>query len=299
VLTSLKQLLSSIVDYAGIFPPAQLNLPEAMLMYDRAQSSSEQWMLNQFVLPASRLQDWIKLLPTLPPSPHPKGWCLSVILSQNWSAELDMIEQLTQVAVLHQHNTRISAWEIAPLAPDEIKAVRLHLPAEAIAFWEIPVGADLAPYLPVLQQTGMAAKLRTGGITSAAFPDCAQLSQSILSLAKANIPFKATAGLHHALRGDYRITYDSNSVSTTMHGFLNVALLAAFALQQTITFDQALALLEESSIAAFQFTHTAITWRDRSLSLLEIDRSRKQFFRSFGSCSFQEPIDDLNHLKLF
>lgn len=295
MLLSLKQLLSAIVDYAGLFPPAQLSLAEALATYDRAWSSSHHWMLGHFVVPASRLPELIQLLSSLPSrSNFSQPWTLSVILSSNWVAELEQIHQLS-------HTTRqilIRALEVAPLSPDEIQQVHQNLPTEVTAFFEIPFGVDLAPYLKVLQQPGTAAKLRTGGLTNDAFPNSRQLAQRILSLAEAQIPLKATAGLHHPLQGQYRLTSQADSASATMHGFLNVLLLAALAYQSRIRCDEAVAILEERSHHSFQFTDTTISWREHSLTSSEIEHSRQQFFHSFGSCSIQEPIADLDHLEL-
>jgi hypothetical protein len=292
MLTSLKQLLTSIVDYAGLFPPAQLSLLEAMTQYDRAKSSPYQWMLDRFVLPASRLQELVTLLPKFCEGDEFNPWSLSVILSKNWEAELEQLQEIHKTS----HTIVITALEVAPLPPDEIEQVCSNLPPEVFSFFEIPFDVDLQPYVKVLQQTGAAAKLRTGGITSNAFPDGAQLSQRILTLTEAQIPFKATAGLHHPLRGNYRLTYQPDSATATMHGFLNLVLLTAFA-YQSITDDEALVLLAETTIAPFQFTDTTIRWHDYSLSLSDIAHCR-QSFRSFGSCSFQEPIDDLCNLGL-
>jgi hypothetical protein len=296
VLTALQQLLASIVDYAGLFPPAQLSLSDAIATYDRARASPHAWMLDRFVIPAARLPELSQLLSTASESRAASlPWTLSVILSKNWETELEQIRQTVSPQFSQVH---IRALEVAPLPVGEMLQVCQHLPAEVEIFWEIPFDADLEPYLQVLRQTHTAAKLRTGGISAEAFPDSAQLSQRILSLAEAQIPFKATAGLHHALRGNYHLTPQPNSVATTMPGFLNLATLAALAQQQRIRSSEALNLLEERSITAFQFTDTAITWRDHALSLPEIERSRRQFFRSFGSCSLQEPLDDLDHLGL-
>lgn len=295
MLLSLKQLLSAIVDYAGLFPPAQLSLPEALAICDRAWSSPHHWMLGHFVVPASRLSELIQLLPSLPSrSNSSQPWTLSVILSPNWVAELEQIHQLSHAT----SQILIRALEVVPLPPDEIQQVYQHLPTEVTAFFEIPFGVDLAPYLKVLQQPGTAAKLRTGGLTNDAFPDSGQLAQRILSLAEAQIPLKATAGLHHPLRGQYRSTSQADSASATMHGFLNVLLLAALAYQGSISGDEAVAILEERSHHSFQFTDTTIHWREHSLALSEIERSRQQFFHSFGSCSIQEAIADLDHLEL-
>lgn len=294
MLRTLKQLLSSIVDYAGLFPPAQLSLSEAVTVYDRTQSSPSRWLLGRFVLPASRLSEFVTLLKAAPEAVYSRHWPLSVILSKNWAIEL---EQLCHLQTAN-HQILIKILEVAPLPLADIQQLCPQLPEGITTFFELPWRADIEPYLALLQQFGVAAKLRTGGVTSDAFPNSAQLCQPIISLAKAQIPFKATAGLHHPLRGHHRLTDAPNSASTAMHGFLNVALLAAFAYQQRITLDAAIALLEERSIHHFQFTETAIRWRDYSLSLLELEHSRQKFFHSFGSCSIQEPINDLQTLSL-
>ena len=308
-LTLIKPLLTSIVDYAGLFPPAQLSLAEAMKIYKQAQSASYHWMLDRFVLPAARFHEFVQLLETstaIDLEQHTdkssdKPWSLSVILSHNWLAELTQIQQI-QAALQFNHSIMIRAFEVASLPPAEIEEICLCLPAEVTAFFEIPVDAVLDPYLQVLkqvlQQRNVAAKLRTGGITNHSFPDCTQLGDRILSFAQAQIPFKATAGLHHPLRGDYRLTYQPDSSDATMHGFLNVAILASLAYQQSITQDEAVALLEERSITSFQFTNTEVIWRNHRLSVPAIEQARQQFFHSFGSCSFQEPLDDLHNLGL-
>lgn len=296
MLTSLKQLLARIVDYAGIFPPAQLSLPEAINIYDRIHSSPHRWMLDRFVLPATRLLEFIKLLPSEEASSS-QPWSLSVIVSRNWRSELEQIYQATKTGRHNQPSIWISSLEVAPLLPDEIQLIRLEIPAEVDTFFEIPFNVGLEPYLDILHQIGAGAKLRTGGITSDAFPDSTQLGQRILSLANARIPFKVTAGLHHALRG-HCLTHALSKTSTTMHGFLNVAIASAFAYQRTITLNEVVAILEESSINSFQLSDIEIGWHESSLPILAIEQSRQQFFRSFGSCSFEDPIHDLYDLKL-
>lgn len=296
MLTSLKQLLSSIVDYAGLFPPAQLSLPEAMTVYDRALASPHAWMLDRFVLPAARLPEFCQLLPSVRAASS-RPWNLSVLLSQQWELELAQVQQ-TIAALPHDAKVAITALEVAPLSPAEIPQVCQQCPVGSDLFFEIPFDRDLEPYLAPLHQTGSAAKLRTGGITQAAFPSRTHLSQRILALASAHIPFKATAGLHHPLPGTYALTEAAESDRATMHGFLNVALVAAFVQSGTWTIAEATALLEESPMTAFHWTETEVRWRDRTLSLTEIAQARQQGFRGFGSCSFQVPIDDLHHLHL-
>ncbi len=193
--------------------------------------------------------------------------------------------------------------------------------------FEIPLDKDLTPYINALQGTHVAAKIRTGGIVPDAFPTVVQLYQCIHTFAEAQIPFKATAGLHHPLRASYPVTYDAGSPTTAMHGFLNVAILSALLYQRplagkwqarvgsresgdksfgsrlnqnhgSLTMDEGLDVIQTSSIQAFHFTDDRVSWNNYHLSLPEIETARQRFFRSFGSCSFQEPIHNLQQLRL-
>jgi hypothetical protein len=83
-----------------------------------------------------------------------------------------------------------------------------------------------------------------------------------------------------------------------MYGFLNLAVLAALLHWQKITLQEAVEVLQNSNSNSFQFTTDVITWRGYHLNIAEIEQARQKFFRSFGSCSFQEPVDDLKELKL-
>lgn len=293
MLGSLKALLTSVVDYAGLFPPAKLDLREAMEHYVQNLASPYAWMLGRFVIPASRLQELVKLLPAFPL----KHWSLSIISS----GDLESIEQVRRrsppKASLDAGNKiAITALEFSPLSPPEIERVLSDLPTGVEAFFEIPLNSDLKPYLNVLRHTGAAAKIRTGGTTINAFPSVFQLSQCIFSFAEAQVPFKATAGLHHPLPAEYPLTSEPDSPATLMHGFLNVAILAAFAYWQKVRSEEALEILKEISNDAFQFKEDRVCWRDRCLDILEIAAARQYFFRSFGSCSFQEPVNDLKHI---
>ena len=289
MITSVKALLSSVVDYAGLFPPAKLSLREAMANYAQDQMASHSWMLGHFVLPASLLNEFEQLLPTFPL----KQWSLSAILSRELEPEIERVQSLNG-----RNEIAVTALEFPPLPPTEIERVLPRLPAGVDSFFEIPLSANLEPYLAALQHTSASAKIRTGGTTVDAFPTITQLCRFIFSCAEAQVPFKATAGLHHPLLGNHRLTSEPDSPYSVMHGFLNVAVLAAFVHQQKVTLEEALQVLKERFIDGFQFREDSIWWRDRQLNITEIEEARQSFFRSFGSCSFQEPIDDLKQLKL-
>jgi hypothetical protein len=113
--------------------------------------------------------------------------------------------------------------------------------------------------------------------------------------AKLRVPFKATAGLHHPLPGDYRLTYEPGSAVGRMHGFLNVFIAAALALQGA-DLRVIRKAVEDDERIAFRIGRTGITWNDQRLEADEIVAMRESFGLSFGSCSFTEPFDDLRSL---
>jgi hypothetical protein len=300
MLASVRALLSVVIDYAGLFPPARLTMRDAMTNYVQDQMSPNGWMLNCFVVSASRLAEFETLVSTF----SLRQWSLSVILSGNGKSEID------HVVSYHRNNITVTTLEFPPIPPTEIARLLPHLPTGIDAFFEIPLSGSVETYLATLQNTGTFAKVRTGGITADAFPSTAQLGQFIVACAKAHVPFKATAGLHHPLPGSYRLTYEPHSPSNAMHGFLNVIILAALIYWQKITSNEVLAVLQGEEegrgkrkegrrmIDGFQFQADGIVWGDRHLSLTEIEQARQNFFRSFGSCSFSEPIHDLKELGL-
>jgi hypothetical protein len=95
----------------------------------------------------------------------------------------------------------------------------------------------------------------------------------------------------------HRLTYQADSPSAIMHGFLNVFLAAAF-LRGGMDDPLAVELLNEQAAAAFHFDSDGVLWREHRLGLAEISEARRNFAISFGSCSFTEPVDDLRTLGL-
>ena len=141
-------------------------------------------------------------------------------------------------------------------------------------------------------------KVRTGGVSADVFPSAGDLVRFIRAAHEARVPFKATAGLHHPLRAEYRLTYEPNSACGTMFGFLNLFLAAAFVGAGLDDDDAAVRLLEERDPAAIRFTLDGAEWRGRRLDFESIRRARESGIVSFGSCSFTEPIGDLQSLGL-
>ncbi|MBW4429593.1 MAG: hypothetical protein KME50_35835 [Nostoc desertorum CM1-VF14] len=294
MLASIKTLFSSIVDYAGLFPPAKLTMEEAIANYARYQTACYHWMLGNFVLPVSRINEFEQLLLKLPiKAGKTKHWRLSVIISQEVESAIAKIQALND-----NPKIAIASLEFPPLSLSEIDKVFPYLPADIEAFFEIPYSGDLKAYLTLLQHPGTSAKIRTGGLSAEAFPTISQLYRFIFACAEAQVGFKATAGLHHPQPGKYPLTYESDSPNAMMHGFLNVAVLAVLVYWQKVTAQEALKVLQESTLESFLVSEDSIAWKDRRLDIWELQKARQNFFRCFGSCSFQEPIESLKNLKL-
>jgi hypothetical protein len=189
----------------------------------------------------------------------------------------------------------IEVVELKASTVNEIGHQRNDLPARFIAYFEIPIIADVSPLVKAIATAGARAKIRTGGITPEAFPGAERIVDFLAACKHGGVAFKATAGLHHAVRGEYRLTYEPGTPKAMMYGFLNLFVAAAL-LYTGETGDTAAAALEDREPSAFSFSDDAIQWREKRIALEEIVKFRSRFGISFGSCSFREPIDELASL---
>jgi hypothetical protein len=156
-------------------------------------------------------------------------------------------------------------------------------------YCEVPIET-----LDHVRQAGCLAKLRTGGVKPEAIPSVEEVAAFIRACADRRLAFKATAGLHHPVRSMQLLTYAPDAPRAAMHGFLNVFLAAAFAWHGLRDIDP---ILAETDVSAFSFGEEA-RWREHTLSAAQICEARKNFAHAFGSCSFEEPIQDLKGLGL-
>lgn len=159
-------------------------------------------------------------------------------------------------------------------------------------FAEVPLSAELEAVVAHVARVGALAKVRTGGTTVDAFPSPGDILRFLRACLTSGVRFKATAGLHHPLRGAYRLTYAADSGTGLMYGYLNVMVAAAL-LRLGASDADAQAALAEQSPEAFRVEGDRIIWRDLALSSSGLRELRSGFFTGFGSCSFREPLDEL------
>jgi hypothetical protein len=148
--------------------------------------------------------------------------------------------------------------------------------------------------LDAVKRAGCFAKFRTGGLKPEAIPPIEEVAAFILACADRRLSFKATAGLHHPVRAEQPLTYEADGPRAVMHGFLNVFMAAAFAWRGERAIEP---ILAETEATAFRFDERA-HWRNRSLATDEVREARIHFAHAFGSCSFEEPVRDLQALGL-
>lgn len=250
-----SHLLDHLIDHAALFPPAQLGMPDALAADRVARHGPHAALLGAFVCPASRLAELAGGLMTDETMP------VSVLVDTP--------------TVPRPSDARLDLWmvELARSAAEALVALD-SAPPGLPAYVEVPRDglADELDLLASARRDGRAvgAKVRCGG---AVVPTDAELADFLTGCAARELPFKATMGLHHAVR------------SGTEHGFLNLLAACAAALSGG---DVVAALAERSPEKVVE-----------AVSEPDIDkRVRTELLASYGSCDFGEPVAELTALGL-
>ena len=297
-MKSVDALVAGLVDYAGLFPPASEDMRPALESYASYFQGPDRTALGRFIVPISRVKELEEAGGDLMPrGSRTAPWRLSVLVAEDVRAAS---EEMQKFNCRHSSESKggravIDVAELKASTVDEIGHQRRDLQPEFTPYFEIPITGDVSPLVKAIAQVGARAKVRTGGVTPEAFPPAEAVIRFITACQREAVPFKATAGLHHPIRGEYRLTYEPGGPSGMMYGFLNVFLAAAL-LYGGETEPTALAALEESDPSAFPFADDAIQWRGKRIGAEQILAARSEFAISFGSCSFREPVEELAHL---
>jgi hypothetical protein len=263
-----RELLGALIDHAALFPPASLDMPEAIEADRAARASEHAWILDRFICPASRLGELPRDTPRL-----------SVVLDRG-EGDLEAIHE----ARLDGRAVELIEARIDPTwIPDTQQLIDQTLGEGVRVFWELEPGRGLAGEVAAVRQAGAGAKIRCGG---AAVPPVEGVAAFVAACRDAGAPFKATAGLHHAIRrGD-------------AHGFLNLLAAAVFAHADGLDEDDLIPLLAEDDPAAFSVTADGLSVHAHTAEARAIAEARAELFTAYGSCSFDEPVEDLMTLGI-
>ncbi|MDJ0394163.1 hypothetical protein QMK17_12570 [Rhodococcus sp. G-MC3] len=255
-------LFRGLCDDAALFPPGNVALDVAVPQHIDYVTSAFSDLVGTFVFPATRLSEL-----TPPPSPIR----LSLTVPEGPAAVAEALEIAVRI-----HNVTVVAVEVPVPEGAGIDVLGKIDPSIEVCI-EIPRGLRRAEIFDAVDERGYKAKFRTGGVTADACPDENELAQAIHEATRREIEFKATAGLHHAIRN----TRSDNGFE--QHGYLNVLLAAQAAHSGARVADlvSILANREAGNLA-------------KAVSAIEGSRA----FLSFGTCSIREPLDDLIALGL-
>jgi hypothetical protein len=280
-----RAMMSGAIDYAGLFPPATLDMPTAVHNYDAYRFGPHAWMLGRFIVPVARLDEFAACLPFEADTARK----ISVV------AKPENAPALAEFNAKNGVRARIESVETPVLTLKEMGGVGA-LSREYNVYVEVNIAADPTPLLHAIKQAGVRAKVRTGGTQANQIPAPEQVARFLVACHKVGVGFKATAGLHHALRGAYPLTYEPNAATGEMFGFVNVMLASAVAAAGGNAAEVAAALRANAGVVVD--TEGAKLPGGREISRQAMAEVRKTTLASFGSCSFDEPVQELQHREL-
>lgn len=299
-----KAMLEGLVDYAGLFPPTSLDLETAVATYRDARHGPHGWMLGRFLCPTSQLENLAGVL-TRTMTAGEATWGVSAIFDGPTASG--------DAATFDRHmdpGAKILLAEVkAPAAAtdgrDVVDATDALLP---VVDGALAVSTEITPFveldrgpawgkgvesavagiaaLRTARLRAMGAKLRTGGLTADAFPTPDEVAAFIVACARHGVPFKVTAGLHHPVR------HSDAELGVERHGFLNVVLGAALATGGAAP-DTVAAAISETDPSALDMGVAGLRWRDHRFGVAALRKVRHHVFPAYGSCSFDEPVEDL------
>ena len=281
-MTTTEVLLFQCIDYAGLFPPARLDLHATVENYAQYRAGAQAWALGRLILPANRATEFTESWPS-----YAALWPISLLLND----DADELHHVIELGLF------LDVVECKPMPVEKIGVVRRLLPEGTTVYFEVPVGAGTKESIAAIANVGGRAKVRMGGVTREAIPSGSDFVNFLSHCMEQRVSFKATAGLHHPIRSVHPLTYEPQSDHALMHGFVNVILAAAI-LKNGGGIAEVSAVLEDASPQNFTLGQEHIQWRDWSFTVQQITDVRRDLMVSFGSCSFTEPLAEIKSLEL-
>lgn len=287
---AIRALLTEVIDYAGLFPPATLALEPAIRNYAHYRASDDRWMLGRLVCPTAKLAELSPLVDQLFANGEPlrisalgRGGTTRDEFDIAMRADADDIRRFI---ARHQGRASVDVFETrAPAGAKLSLDMPCFLEANIAANWRDAIAAQIES--AELRQFGF--KLRTGGVAAAAIPPVAQIAFALVAARDARVPIKFTAGLHHPMR------HFNSALNTAMHGFINVFVAGVLCHAQRLDESKLIEILSDEDITHFTFDADGVRYKNLRASIAQIESTRRQVI-SFGSCSFDEPREDLRAL---
>jgi hypothetical protein len=296
-----REFLAELIDDAALFPPALCSMDGALRGHAEAAAGDAFWIAGRFVVPASRL---LEMAAALDDAPAPLG---ATVVFDAPAADAAAFAALARNVEAASPRVACEALEVRigrlPGATEDDRLSALHDALHAsfssppAAYVEVPLAGDaaeealLALHRSRSRGTNLAAKIRCGGQRPGDVPSAEDVATFLWLAARHAVPFKATAGLHHALAH-----VDAGGVAA--HGFLNVIGGAVLAYTRGLDRDSLVALLRERNQSEFALLGRHFGWNGIGADASEIAQARAAFVHSYGSCSFEEPVAELRALGI-
>lgn len=317
---SLLAFTDRLIDYAGLFPPASLNLNKAFSNYISYCDGKYTSMLSGFICPVNKLEQLKDILHS--EKTGNKKIHISAISTGGSTLNEFKLNFERDLGIWHE-------FKSDPDVNANIDSLETKLPEEV---FNSPDNRDLKSLIEIISAKikdnisnpvflffeGISAqnrnnmpealidavsshnlngidagfKLRTGGVTPASFPDPEQIAFCIRTCLDKKVPMKFTAGLHHPFR------HFDKTIGVMMYGFINVFAAGIIAMRHDISNKGIEEILIDEDPSDFIFTDEYFSWKDWKIEIDDIEYARKNLVLSFGSCSFDEPVDDLISLNL-
>lgn len=296
-----RVLFTGLIDYAGLFPPASLDLDASVAGYRTVRSGGDAWIAGRFLCPASRLDDLASALVTTMQRGE-QAWRIGVICDVDAGSCASTARafhlQMDPAASVEIVETRVPPGT-TPHMVHELLTAAGAVNDRIMPFFEVPApnatGAEVVDVIysvtAARDRTGRqcGVKLRCGGATPANVPDPDRVALFIDAATRAELSFKFTAGLHHPLFRRDRET------GVVQHGFFNLLVATAVA-QAGGDLDEIEAAVSDDDPTGFGVSFAGLHWRDRDLASTELTDVRSAGFVAFGSCDFDEPVAELHQM---
>jgi hypothetical protein len=295
MISAAHALVRGFIDYAGLFPPAGLSMPDAVQRFADYQHRSDRWALARLVVPTVRFAEFEQALAAL--SPHDRAgarWPIAALASNDLAADRAAIRSFND---RNASGAMVESLELRVATLADIDAAGERLGRDLELYCELPLSADLPSLVAATKRIGARAKIRMGGIKPVDFPAPEAVLAFLTACAAERVACKGTAGLHHPVRGPAPLTYEPGSGRTTMYGYLNL-ILAAAVLWHHRPEAEAYELLRLPDRTRLTIGEQEVEWAGIKVSAAEIDTTRRHFLLAIGSCSFTEPMDELAPLLL-
>jgi hypothetical protein len=267
-------VLVGLFDDAAVFPPGSLPIEEAVPAHVEHTHGAHAGLVGAFVLAAKDIGRLAELTADLPEGSFDLSLTVPLPGVSDALAAAHRIPAVRLVGLEVAVPDGVAADTVVPALAEEIDD-----DTGLTVYVEVPRDARRDTLLAELAGTPYLAKFRTGGVRADLYPDEHELAAAILAATRAGVAFKATAGLHHALRNT------DPETGFEQHGFLNLLVATGAALDGA----------EEAELVRLLADRDGdrVAERVRALS-----PQVRDVFRSFGTCSVAEPAAESAGLGL-